>query len=69
MARLKDKYLKDMVPELRTKLGVSNTMLVPRLNKVVINMGFGIVEKDALKALLQDLAPDPNQRIYRVVSF
>ena len=56
MARLKDKYLKDMVPELCTKLGVSNTMLVPRLNKVVINMGFGIVEKDALKALLQDLA-------------
>jgi len=56
MARLKDKYLKELVPAMRTKLGLSNPMLVPRLTKVVVNMGFGIVEKDVLKALLQDLA-------------
>ena len=55
MARLKDKYRKELVPALSATLGFKNPMLVPRLTKVVVNMGFGIVEKDAQKSLLHDL--------------
>lgn len=55
MARLKDKYRKELVPALSAALGFKNPMLVPRLTKVVVNMGFGIVEKDAQKSLLHDL--------------
>ena len=62
MARLKDKYRKELVPALRTTLGVTNPMLVPRLTKVVVNMGFGIVEKDAQKSLLQDFAAITGQQ-------
>lgn len=56
MARLKDLYKETITPQLREKLGFDNLMLVPRLQKVVVNMGFGIVEKDELKTLLDDLA-------------
>ena len=62
MARLKDKYRNELAPALRAKLGFDNPMLVPRLTKVVVNMGFGIVEKDAQKSLLQDLAAITGQQ-------
>jgi large subunit ribosomal protein L5 len=41
MSRLKDRYLKDVVPALRKEFGYSNVMAVPRLTKVVVNMGLG----------------------------
>jgi large subunit ribosomal protein L5 len=41
MSRLKERYNKEIVPELMKKLGYKNVMQVPRLNKVVINMGLG----------------------------
>ena len=56
MARLKDEYASRMVAELEKKLGTTNRMLVPRLQKIVINMAFGIVSKDEQKALVDDLA-------------
>ncbi len=62
MARLKDEYASRMVPELEKKLGTTNKMLVPRLQKIVINMGFGIVSKDEQKALVDDLAAITGQR-------
>ena len=62
MARLKDKYRTELVPAMREKLGIKNPMLVPRLTKVVVNMGFGIVEKDAQKSLLQDFATITGQQ-------
>jgi len=39
--RLKEKYQKEIVPALKEELGVKNNMLVPRITKVVINVGFG----------------------------
>ena len=62
MPRLKDRYRQEIVPALKTKLGLQNPMLVPRMVKVVVNMGFGIVEKDVQKALLQDLAAITGQQ-------
>ena len=62
MARLKDEYASRMVPELEKALGTTNRMLVPRLQKIVINMGFGIVSKDEQKQLVDDLAAITGQR-------
>jgi large subunit ribosomal protein L5 len=41
MSRLKDKYLKDVVPSLTREFGYKNVMAVPRISKVVVNMGLG----------------------------
>ena len=62
MARLKDEYASRMVPELEKKLGTTNKMLVPRLQKIVINMGFGIVSKDEQKSLVDDLTAITGQK-------
>ena len=62
MARLKDEYASRIVPELERKLGVTNRMLVPRLQKIVVNMAFGIVSKDEQKAIVDDLAALSGQR-------
>lgn len=40
-ARLYDRYRKDIVPQLQTKLGVKNLNAVPKLEKIVISMGLG----------------------------
>jgi len=62
MARLKDKYRTELVPALSKKLGLANPMLVPRLAKIVVNMGFGIVEKDVQKKLVGELAAITGQQ-------
>ena len=62
MARLKDEYTSRMVAELEQKLGTTNKMLVPRLQKIVINMGFGIVSKDEQKQLADDLMAITGQK-------
>jgi large subunit ribosomal protein L5 len=40
-ARLRDKYTKEIKPALLKELGLKNTMAVPRLEKIVLNMGLG----------------------------
>ena len=41
MSRLKEKYQKEVVPALQKEFGYKNVMAVPKLEKVVINMGLG----------------------------
>jgi large subunit ribosomal protein L5 len=41
MNRVKEKYQKDVVPALTKEFGYTNVMAVPRLRKVVVNMGLG----------------------------
>ena len=41
MSRLKDRYTKEVVPALRKQFGYKNPMAVPRVQKVVVNMGLG----------------------------
>jgi large subunit ribosomal protein L5 len=41
MSRLKNRYLGDVVPALRKEFGYSNVMAVPKITKVVLNMGLG----------------------------
>jgi len=47
MPRLKDKYLKEVVPEMMKKYKYQSLMAVPKLQKVVINMGLGRATKDS----------------------
>lgn len=62
MSTLKERYKKEALPALKEKLGVRNPMQLPRLSKVVINMGLGIVDKDALKTHAEELAQITGQR-------
>ena len=50
MARLKDKYRAEVVPALQQRFAYKNVMEIPRLEKIVINMGLGDC-KDNAKAL------------------
>ena len=50
MARLKDKYKNEVIPAMMEKFGYKNVMEIPKLEKIVINMGVGD-SKDNPKAL------------------
>jgi large subunit ribosomal protein L5 len=41
MSRLKDRYVAEVVPALRKEFGYTNLMAVPKIAKVVVNMGLG----------------------------
>jgi large subunit ribosomal protein L5 len=41
MSRLQEKYKKEIIPELQKELSITNKMAVPRLEKIVINIGVG----------------------------
>jgi large subunit ribosomal protein L5 len=47
MNRLRDKYQKEVVPALKKEFGYQNTMAIPRITKVVINMGLGEATSNA----------------------
>jgi large subunit ribosomal protein L5 len=57
-ARLKERYLKELKPALQKELGLDNPMAVPRLEKIVINMGLGEATQNSkmLDPLANDLA-------------
>jgi len=62
MATMKEKYRNEVVPALKEKLGLPNRMMVPRLSKVVVNMGMGCADKDKIKTVTQDLAAISGQK-------
>ncbi len=41
MSRLQEKYQNEIIPELKEELSIKNRMAVPRLEKIVINVGVG----------------------------
>ena len=63
-ARLKVRYRQEVLPRLMQERGFTNAMQVPRLDKIVINMGVGDSLKDArmLDAALEDLAVITGQK-------
>lgn len=62
MANLKNTYVEKAVPALREKFGYKNPMQVPRLAKIVVNMAFGIVDKDTQKSVVEDLTKITGQK-------
>jgi len=59
-ARLKDKYQKDVIPALLKEFGYKNVMAVPKIEKVVINMGLGEATSNAK---LVDVGADELARV------
>ena len=57
MPRMKQRFREELIPRLKEELGLANVMQVPRLDKVVMNMGIGDAVKDGrmLDAALADL--------------
>jgi large subunit ribosomal protein L5 len=41
MSRLRDRYEKEVVPALKKEFGYANVMAVPKIEKIVVNMGLG----------------------------
>jgi len=64
MARLKDYYQKEIVPILIKEFGYKNIMAVPKLDKIVINMGLGeaIQNIKILDSAVEELALITGQR-------
>mgnify|MGYP001133554026 CR=1 FL=1 len=58
MSRLKEKYLTEIVPQLKERLGYSNPMQLPKLEKIALSIGLGeaIQNPKALEAAERDLA-------------
>ena len=57
MARLKEKYEKQIAPDLLKQFGFKNVMRVPRVTKVTLNMGVGeaIADKNVMAHATADL--------------
>ena len=64
MARLKDQYVSTVAPALMQKFGYKSTMQIPKLDKVVINVGAGEAKENSkvIDAVRTDLATITGQK-------
>ena len=64
MARLRDYYVSTVAPALMSKFGYKNVMQIPRLDKVVVNVGAGEAKDNAkaIDAIMGDLSLITGQR-------
>lgn len=64
MARLKERYKEEIVPELAQRLSCTNVMALPRISKIVVNMGVGaaLENSDRLDKAAEDMARITGQR-------
>ncbi len=64
MARLQEKFNTELIGELQQKLGLSNTMQVPRISKITLNMGVGqaVTDKKVLEHALADMEKIAGQK-------
>ena len=64
MSRLQEKYEKELMGEIQQKLGLKNTMEVPRITKITLNMGVGeaIADKKVLENARADMEKISGQR-------
>ena len=62
--RLKETYSKEIQPALKDSLGLKNIFMVPRIEKIVLNMGLGLEGADAkiLKAAEEDMGKITGQK-------
>jgi large subunit ribosomal protein L5 len=64
MARLRERFQKEIVPRLSERLGRTNKLSLPRLEKIVVNMGVGkaLQDKNRLKEASEQLAQITGQK-------
>jgi large subunit ribosomal protein L5 len=68
--RLKDKYLQEVVPDLKNKFGYKSIMQVPKLTKVVINKGIGaaVADKKLVDVGVEELTTISGQKAVPTIS-
>jgi len=64
MARLKEKYRKEIAPALAKEFGIKNAMAIPKIDKVVLNMGVGesIGNSKVMDAAVEELGNITGQK-------
>jgi len=64
MARLRDRYREEVVPDLKGRFGIENPLRMPDLEKIVVNMGVGeaVINSRALDGAMEDLARITGQK-------
>lgn len=64
MARLKEYYISSVAPAMMKKFGYKNVMEIPKLEKIIINVGCGEAKenKKAVEAIMTDLATISGQK-------
>jgi large subunit ribosomal protein L5 len=64
MARLLERYQKEIIPSLQQKLGRKNVLSLPRLQKIVVNMGVGkaLQDKNRIEKAAEELAQITGQK-------
>lgn len=64
MSRMRDKYIKEIAPALMEKFGYKSTMQIPKLEKIVVNIGMGEAKDNpkAIDAACGDLAKITGQK-------
>ncbi|MEP6903049.1 MAG: 50S ribosomal protein L5 [Actinomycetota bacterium] len=64
MARLKEKYKKEIAPALAKEFGIENPMAIPKVEKVVVNMGIGeaIANSKILDTAVEELRSVTGQK-------
>ncbi len=65
MARLQDRYQKEILPKLKEKLGRDNVLSLPKLQKIVVNMGVGkaLQDKNRMEQAAEQLTQICGQRV------
>jgi large subunit ribosomal protein L5 len=58
--RLKEKFQKEVIPKMKEKFGYKNNMAVPRVKKVVVNVGLG--------RLVADKTKQEREKVYKEIS-
>ena len=64
MARMKDRYREEVAPALRERFEIQNPMRIPKVEKIVVNMGVGeaVANSRALDGAMEDLARITGQK-------
>ena len=70
MSRLKDQYMNEIVDAMIKKFGYKNRMQVPKLDKIVVNMGVGEAKENAkiLEAAMSDMELITGQKPIKTIS-
>jgi len=58
MIRLKEKYIKEIIPEMKKEFSYKNNMAVPKITKIVVNMGLGKFLRDGSKDDMKRITKD-----------
>ena len=63
-ARLKERYTKEVAPALKKEFGIDNVMAIPRVEKVVLNMGLGeaVANPKIIEGAAEELSAIAGQR-------